>query len=65
MFNTLVRKRHFMDGTIYCPSRNVDFCSRLRHAKKITAGICVIFRGLFFEYNADIGQKDLIWMDNS
>jgi hypothetical protein len=43
---------------------NEDFCSRSRHAKKITAGICVIFRGLFFEHNAEIGQKDHLWMDN-
>jgi hypothetical protein len=40
-----------------CPSRNEDFCSRSRHAKKITAGIYLIFRGLFFEHNADIGKK--------
>jgi len=31
--------------------------------KKITAGICLIFRGLFFEHNAEIGQKDYLWMD--
>jgi len=53
-----------------CPFRNEDFCSISRHAKKITAGICLIFRGLFFEHNprgigsafhgasAEIGQKD-------
>jgi len=56
------------------------------HSKKITApmenlsgqaGICLIFRGLFFEHNpreigsafhrasAEIGQKDHLWMDNS
>jgi outer membrane protein assembly factor BamA len=45
-----------------CPSGNEDFCLRSRHAKKITAGICLIFRGLFFEHNADIGQKDHLWM---
>jgi len=44
--------------TMQCPYINEDFCSRSRHAKKITAGIYVIFRGLFFEYNADIEQKD-------
>jgi len=27
------------------------------------AGIFVIFRGLFFEYNAEIGQKDHLWME--
>ena len=48
-----------------CPSRNEDFCSRSRHAKKITAGIYLIFRGLFFEHNADIGQKDRFWMDTN
>ncbi|MCJ7538613.1 MAG: hypothetical protein MUO88_03010, partial [Desulfobacterales bacterium] len=41
-----------------CPSINEDFCSRLRHAKKITTGICIIFRGLFFEHNEEIRQKD-------
>jgi hypothetical protein len=44
----------------WCPSINEDFCSRSRHAKKITApmdnlpgqaGISLIFRGLFFENN--------------
>jgi len=33
--------------------------------KKITVGIWLIFRGLFFEHIADIGQKDHLWMDNS
>jgi hypothetical protein len=37
---------------------NEDFCSKSRHAIKITAGIYLIFRGLFFEYNAEIGRKD-------
>jgi hypothetical protein len=48
-----------------CPSRNEDFCSISRHAKKITAAICLIFRGLFFEHNAEIGQKDHFWMDTN
>ena len=26
-------------------------------------GMCLIFRGLFFEHNAEIGQKDHLWMD--
>ena len=30
---------------------NEDFRSRSRHAKKITTGIYLIFRGLFFEHN--------------
>jgi hypothetical protein len=25
----------------------------------------LIFRGLFFEHNAEIGQKDHLWMDTS
>jgi hypothetical protein len=45
----------------WCPSRKQDFCSRSRPAKKITAGICVIFLGLFFEHNAEAGQKDHFW----
>jgi len=49
----------------WCPSRNEDFCSRSRHVKKITTGICLIFRGLFFEHNAEIGQKDHLWMDTN
>jgi len=31
--------------------------------KKITAGIWLIFRGLFFEQNAGIGQKGHFWRD--
>jgi len=42
-----------------------DFYSRSRHARKITTGIYIIFRGLFFEHNADIGQKDHLWMDTN
>ena len=26
-----------------------------------SSGMCLIFRGLFFEHNADIGQKDHLW----
>ena len=56
-----------------CPSINRDFCSRSKHAKKITTGICLIFRGLFFSRNAEIGQvreparlrKDHLWMDSN
>ncbi len=33
--------------------------------KKITTGICLLFRGLFFEHNAEIGQKDHLWMDTT
>jgi len=28
-----------------------------RHAKNLTGGICLIFRGLNFEHNAEIGRK--------
>jgi len=53
-----------------CLFRNEIFFSRSRHAKNITTGIYLIFRGLFFEHNpskigfafhragAEIGQKD-------
>jgi len=37
---------------------NEDFRSRSRHAKKITTGINLIFRGLFFEHNTEIVRKD-------
>jgi len=33
--------------------------------KKITTGIYLIFRGLFFEHNAEIEQKDHLWMDTN
>ena len=46
-----------------CPSRNRQIWSRSRRAKNITAGIWLIFRGLYFEYNADIGQIGHLWMD--
>ncbi len=39
--------------------KNENFRSRSRHAKNLTAGICLIFRGLNFEHNADIGRKGL------
>jgi hypothetical protein len=45
------------------PLINEDFCSRSRPAIKIIAGIFFIFRELFFEYNAEIGQKDHLRMD--
>jgi hypothetical protein len=48
-----------------CPIINEDFCSRSRPAKKIIAGIFLIFRGLFFEHNAENVQKDhLRWTPN-
>ena len=51
-------------STNSCPSIDEDFCSRLRHAKKITTGICIISRGLFFEHNIEIVQ-DYLWMDTN
>ena len=60
-----------------CRSINEDSCSRSRHAKKMTRGICLIFRGLFFKHHpseigsafhgasAEIGQKDHLWMDTN
>jgi hypothetical protein len=38
-------------------SKNSNFGLKARHVKKITAGILLIFRGLFFEHNAAIGSK--------
>jgi hypothetical protein len=46
-----------MDAKLECefsnsgPIINEDFYSRSRPAKKIIAGIFLIFRGLFFEHN--------------
>jgi hypothetical protein len=34
-------------------------------ARKNITGMCLIFRALFFECNADIGQKDHFWMGTS
>jgi len=44
-----------------CLSRNKVFCSRSRHARKLTTGIWLIFRGLIFEHNEEIGQNDYLW----
>ena len=50
-----------------CSSRNVEFCSRSRRVKNFTGGalkevplgcIGLIFRGLNFSHNADIGQNN-------
>jgi hypothetical protein len=43
--------------TVMGISKNSNFGLRARHAKKITAGIWLIFRGLFFEHNAAIRLK--------
>jgi hypothetical protein len=37
--------------------KNYNFRSISRHAKNLTAGIYLIFRGLNFEQNAEIGRK--------
>jgi len=37
--------------------QNVHFCSRSRKVKILTTGIHVVFRGLKFEHDADIGRK--------
>jgi len=40
-------------------------CEKNNHPVEIPgqAGICLIFRGLFFEHNVDIGQIGHLWMD--
>ena len=38
---------------------------KIKACEKITTGICLTFRGLFFEHNADIGQKEHFWMDTN
>ena len=37
--------------------QNAQFCRRSRKAKILTTGVYVIFRGLKFESDAEIGQK--------
>jgi len=46
--------KHFMVCSI---SKSALICSRSRKAKILTTGIHVVFRGLKFEPDADIGQK--------
>jgi len=48
-----------------CPSRNRQIWSRSRRAKNLTAGIGLIFRGLYFSRNADTGQIGHLWMGTS
>ncbi len=40
----------------------LGFLFKIKACEKITTDICLIFRGLFFEHNAEIGQKDHLWM---
>jgi hypothetical protein len=42
----------------YCPNENYDFSLRSRKTRILTTGILVVFRGLKFEFDADIGGKD-------
>jgi hypothetical protein len=47
--------------------RDKKACEKNNHPVEVPgqAGICVIFRELFFEHNAEIGQKDQLWMDTN
>jgi hypothetical protein len=40
------------------PLESADFCSSSRKAKILTAGIHKVFRGLKFEPDTEIGQKE-------
>jgi len=42
-------------------------CEKNNHPVEVPgqAGICIIFRGLFFEHNTAIGQKEYLWMDTN
>ena len=39
------------------PLKNANFCSSSRKAKILTTGIHLVFRGLKFESDTEIGQK--------
>jgi hypothetical protein len=41
--------------------KNVQFCSRSRKTKILTTGIHIVFRGLNFESDAEIGQKGMFF----
>jgi len=45
------------DLEIVRPLKNVQFCPRSRKTKILTTGIHLVFRGLKFEYDEEIGQK--------
>jgi hypothetical protein len=50
--NVFVEKQDVLMLTlILYPYITENFCSRSRHVRKITTGICLIFRGLFSEHN--------------
>jgi hypothetical protein len=44
--------------------RDKKACEKNNHSVEVPgqAGIYLIFRGLFFEHNAEIGQKGHLWM---
>jgi len=42
--------------------KNVQFCSRSRKRKILTTGIHIVFRGLKFESDAEIGQKGMFFI---
>jgi len=45
----------------------IKACEKNNHPVEVPgqAGICIIFRGLFFEHNTEIGQKEYLWMDTN
>jgi hypothetical protein len=43
------------------PLKNAQFCLRSRKARILTTGIPVVFRGLEFEPDAEIGQKGVFF----
>jgi hypothetical protein len=43
------------------PLKNAQFCSSSRKAKILTGGIYLIFRGLQFEPDTEIGQKGVFF----
>ncbi len=42
----------------YCPNENYDFSLRSMKTKILTTGIQMVFRGLKFESDKGIGEKD-------
>ena len=44
--------------------RDKKACEKINHPVEVPgqAGIYLIFRGLIFKHNAEIGQKDHLWM---
>jgi len=48
---------HFVKPPVKRPLKNGNLCSSSRKAKILTGGIHVVFRGLKFEPDAEIGHK--------